>query len=158
MSGFKHGLSNTRIHRIWHSMYCRCYYKTTNQYKCYGGRGITVCEEWKHSEGFLKFYNWAMKNGYSDELTLDRIDVNGNYEPNNCRWVTPKQQGNNRTNNVLYTFKNQTKTSKQWCDEYGISQTTLNDRLKRGWTLDQALTISTEGNNRKVNFNKNKGD
>lgn len=99
-----------------------------------------------------------MKNGYSDELTLDRIDVNGNYEPNNCRWVTPKQQGNNRTNNVLYTFKNQTKTSKQWCDEYGISQTTLNDRLKRGWTLEQALTISTEGNNRKVNFNKNKGD
>lgn len=152
MSGLKHGLSNTRIHRIWHSMYCRCYYKTTNQYKNYGGRGIKVCDEWKHLEGFIKFYNWAMQNGYKDNLTLDRIDVNGNYEPNNCRWITKKEQSNNRTNNVLYEFNGETKTSKQWCDQYGICQTTFIDRLKRGWTLEQALTISTKGTNRKVIF------
>lgn len=150
MLRIRHGLSGTRLHRIWHSMYCRCYYPSTNQYKNYGGRGIKVCEEWKHIEGFLNFYNWAVKNGYQENLTLDRIDVNGNYEPTNCRWITYKEQGNNRTNNVYYTFKNETKTSKQWCDEYGISQTTLNDRLKRGWTLEQALTISTVGRNRKV--------
>ena len=149
----KHGLSKTRLHRIWHSMYCRCYYKTTNQYKNYGGKGIKVCEEWKHIEGFINFYNWAINNGYSEELTLDRIDNSKDYCPNNCRWATPKFQSNHKTNNVLYTFNNKTQTAKQWCDEYGILQTTLNDRLKRGWTLDQALTISTKGNNQKV-FNK----
>lgn len=146
----KHGLSNTRLHRIWHSMYCRCYYKSTNQYKNYGGKGIKVCEEWKHIEGFVNFYNWAMANGYRDGLTLDRIDNEKNYSPQNCRWVTYKQQCRNRTNNVYYTFKGETKTSKEWCEIYNISQTTLNDRLKRNWTLEQALTISTKGNHRKV--------
>lgn len=146
----KHGLSNTRLHRIWHSMYCRCYYKSTNQYKNYGGKGIKVCEEWKHIEGFVNFYNWAMTNGYRDDLTLDRIDNDKNYSPQNCRWVTCKQQCRNRTNNVYYTFKGETKTSKEWCEIYNISQTTLNDRLKRNWTLEQALTISTKGNHRKV--------
>lgn len=146
----KHGLSNTRLHRIWHSMYCRCYYKSTNQYKNYGGRGIKVCEEWKHMQGFINFYNWAINNGYKETLTLDRIDNNKGYCPSNCRWITPKEQSNNRRNNVYYTFNGETKTSKQWCELYNISQTTLLDRLKRGWTLEQALTISTKGNHRKA--------
>lgn len=146
----KHGLSNTRLHRIWHSMYCRCYYKSTNQYKNYGGRGIKVCEEWKHMQGFINFYNWAINNGYKETLTLDRIDNNKGYCPSNCRWITPKEQSNNRRNNVYYTFNGETKTSKQWCELYNISQTTLLDRLKRGWTLEQALTISTKGNYRKA--------
>ena len=147
---FNHGLSHTRLHRIWHSMYCRCYYSTTNQFKNYGGKGIKVCEDWKHCQGFVNFYNWAINNGYSDKLTLDRIDNEKDYCPENCRWSTLKEQSNHRTNNVFYKYKGETKTSKQWCDEYGISQTTLNDRLKRGWTLEQALTISTKGNHRKV--------
>lgn len=146
----KHGLSNTRLHRIWHSMYCRCYYKSTNQYKNYGGRGIKVCEEWEHMQGFINFYNWAINNGYKETLTLDRIDNNKGYCPSNCRWITPKEQSNNRRNNVYYTFNGETKTSKQWCELYNISQTTLLDRLKRGWTLEQALTISTKGNHRKA--------
>lgn len=146
----KHGLSKTRLHRIWHSMYCRCYYKSTNQYKNYGGKGIKVCDEWKHIEGFVRFYNWAINNGYSEELTLDRIDNEKDYCPDNCRWLTIKEQSNHRTNNVFYTYKGKTQTSKQWCEEYKISQTTFNDRLKRGWTLEQALTISTKGNKRKV--------
>ncbi len=150
MSGLKHGLSKTRLHRIWHSMYCRCYYKSTNQYKNYGGKGIKVCDEWKHIEGFVRFYNWAINNGYSEELTLDRIDNEKDYCPDNCRWLTIKEQSNHRTNNVFYTYKGKTQTSKQWCEEYNISQTTFNDRLKRGWTLEQALTISTKGNKRKV--------
>ena len=148
----KHGLSKTRLHRIWHSMYCRCYYKSTNQYKNYGGKGIKVCEEWKHIEGFINFYNWAIKNGYDEKLTLDRIDNGKDYCPENCRWTTIKEQSNHRTNNVLYTYKGETKTSKQWCEEYGISQTTLKDRLNRGWTLEQALTISTKGYHKKVNL------
>ena len=147
----KHGLSHTRLHRIWHSMYCRCYYKTTNQYKNYGGKGIKVCNEWKHIEGFINFYNWAIHNGYKEELTLDRIDNEKDYCPENCRWSTPKFQSNHKTNNVYYTYKGKMQTSKQWCDEYNISQTTFKDRLKRGWTLEQALTISTKGNYKKVN-------
>ena len=149
-NSIKHGLSNTRFHRIWHSMYCRCYYSSTNQYKNYGGKGIKVCEEWKHIEGFINFYNWAMSNGYREDLTLDRIDNDKNYCPQNCRWVTYKQQCRNKTNNVYYTFKGETKTSKEWCEIYNISQTTLKERLKRNWTLEQALTISTKGNHKKV--------
>lgn len=146
----KHGLSKTRIHKIWHSMYCRCYYPKTNGYKNYGGRGIKVCEEWKHLDGFINFYNWAMSHGYNDYLTLDRIDNDKDYEPSNCRWITPKEQSNHRRNNVYYTINGITKTSKQWCEYYGINQTTFKDRLNRGWTLEQALTISTKGKHKKV--------
>lgn len=148
----KHGLSHTRLHRIWHSMYCRCYYSSTNQYKNYGGKGIKVCDEWKHIEGFINFYNWAINNGYSDELTLDRIDNEKDYCPENCRWSTPKFQSNHKTNNIIYIFNGKTQTAKQWCEEYGIKHATFNDRLKRGWTLEQALTISTKGNHKKVNL------
>ena len=84
-----HGLSKTRLYTIWHSMKCRCHYPATNQYKNYGGRGIKICDEWE--KGFLPFYNWAMSNGYKDDLTLDRINVNGNYEPSNCKWSTKKE-------------------------------------------------------------------
>lgn len=136
----KHGLSKTRLHRIWHSMYCRCYYKTTNQYKNYGGKGIKVCEEWKHIEGFINFYNWAINNGYSEELTLDRIDNSKDYCPENCRWSTPKYQSNHKTNNIIYTINGKTQTAKQWCEEYGVSQTTFNDRLNRGWDLEKAIS------------------
>lgn len=146
----KHGLSHTRLHRIWHSMYCRCNYKSTNGYKNYGGRGITVCNEWIGIEGFVRFYNWAIENGYKDGLTLDRINLNGNYEPSNCKWSTPKEQSNHRRNSRYITFNNKTKTAKQWCDLYKISQTTFNDRLNRGWTIEQALTIPTKGLYRKV--------
>lgn len=92
----------------------------------------------------------AINNGYDEKLTLDRIDNEKDYCPENCRWSTPKFQSNHKTNNVIYTFKGKTQTAKQWCDEYGISHTTLYDRLKRGWSLEQALTISTKGFHRKV--------
>ena len=137
-----------RLITIRHSMYCRCYYSTTNGYERYGGRGIKMCDEWINNPE--SFYNWAVKNGYKKNLTIDRIDVNGNYEPSNCRWATKEEQDNNRRTNRKITYNGETKTLSQWSREYNINIVTLSDRLKRGWTLEQALTIPTKGKNRKV--------
>lgn len=126
-----------RLITIRHSMYCRCYYPTTNGYQRYGGRGIKICDEWINNP--QNFYDWAIDNGYENGLTLDRIDVNGNYEPNNCRWVTKEEQDNNRRTNRKITYKNITKTLSQWAREYNINIVTLSDRLKTGMTIDEAL-------------------
>lgn len=126
-----------RLIVIRHSMYCRCYYPTTNGYQRYGGRGIKMCDEWINNP--KSFYDWAINNGYKDGLSIDRIDVDGNYEPNNCRWVTKEVQDNNRRNNRKIIYKNETKTLSQWARKYNISITTLGDRLRAGMTIDEAL-------------------
>ena len=90
-----HGMKKTRLYTIWHSMKGRIKYPSTNSYERYGGRGIKVCKEWEND--FLSFATWALNNGYSDELTLDRINPDGDYEPSNCRWSTWSQQARNRS-------------------------------------------------------------
>ena len=104
----KHNGRHTRLYKIWVGFKNRCFNKNADCYMRYGGRGITVCEEWKND--FQSFYNWAINNGYSDKLTIDRIDVNGNYEPNNCRWADKKQQNNNKRSNTLIEFNGEVKT------------------------------------------------
>ena len=145
----------TRLHRIHHNMKNRCYNKNFKEYKNYGGRGITICSEWLDSEktkikgthisniskGLIVFKKWALENGYSDELTLDRIDPNGNYEPSNCRWVSRKEQNNNRTNNHYITYKGKTQSISKWAEELGIKRQKIVDRLwKLGWSIERALT------------------
>ena len=107
----------------------RCNDKNTACYDRYGGRGIKVCEEWNNS--FEPFFEWAMNNGYSEELTIDRIDNNGNYEPNNCKWSTNQEQCNNRRSNIKITIGNATKTLKEWCKIFEVDYGTVLPRYHR---------------------------
>lgn len=132
-----HGMTGTRIYRIWQAMKYRCCNKNHTQYKDYGGRGIKVCDEWLNS--FEAFYEWAVANGYSDNLTIDRIYINGNYEPSNCKWATRKEQANNTRRNHLITYKGKTQTIAQWEIETNISAATIEARLKRGWNVERTL-------------------
>ena len=117
----------------------RCSDPKDQAFHSYGGRGIKVCDSWNKS--FEVFYEWAMKNGYSDELTIDRIDVNGNYEPSNCRFATMQEQMNNKTDNHFLTYKGETHTISEWSRITGISKGTLKDRVnKLHWNTDDALT------------------
>lgn len=138
---YTHGKSNSRIYRIWRNMKSRCYCKKNAIYKYYGERGITVCDEWV--DDFKSFYYWAMQNGYADELSIDRKDVNGNYEPNNCRWATKKEQANNTRNNRIITYKGVTLTLSQWSEKTGINSKTIQTRLNNGWSVEKALSTPT---------------
>lgn len=133
---YKHGLKGTRVFRIWSNMKTRCNNPNSNYYKRYGGRGIKVCDEWND---FQVFYDWAMSNGYNDNLSIDRINNNGNYEPSNCRWVDMKTQGRNRCSNHLIIINGETKTIEEWCVQYNINRHTVQDRLKRGWDEIRAI-------------------
>ena len=137
----KHNMSHTRVYNIWHTMIQRCYYSKHKSYDSYGGRGITVCDEWRGEHGAENFIEWALSNGYRDDLTLDRIDPNGNYEPSNCRWATRKEQANNTRKNHFLTFDGKTQTVAQWADEKGLTYSTLCHRLENGWTVEKALTM-----------------
>ena len=133
-----HGYSHSRLYVIWDGMLRRCNNQKAPRYSDYGGRGIRVCIEWECD--FMKFREWALSNGYGDELSLDRIDVNGNYEPSNCRWATSTEQANNSRSNRMLTFSGKTQTMKQWADEYGINYGTLISRLDRSrWPIEKAL-------------------
>lgn len=138
MLHMKHNKSNTRLYKIWSGMKQRCHNSRHPKYRIYGKRGIVVCDEWKNS--FEKFYNWAIEHGYKDNLTIDRIDNDRNYEPNNCRWFTPKEQSNNVRHNLIYSYNGQRKTLKQLAEEYNINYGTLYSRVVRDkWGIDKAL-------------------
>lgn len=124
-----HGQSGTRLHHIWKSIKMRCNNPDEPSYQHYGKRGITVCEEWENN--FSTFYNWAIKNGYSDTLTIDRIDVNGNYEPGNCRWATIAEQSINKTNTVYIELNGILKPMKEWCNIYNVPYYLVQQRYKK---------------------------
>lgn len=146
----KHGYTKIRprLYRIWENMRSRCNYVGNTNYKNYGGRGIKVCEEWNNYEVFR---GWALENGYTDNLTIDRIDVNGNYCSDNCRWTTVKEQSRNKTVNHLLTLGGKTQCVSAWCEELKITESCLRKRLKLGWSVEKALLTP-------VKTNKTKGE
>lgn len=123
------GFSDNRIYRIWKGIISRCYNKNSTSYRRYGKKGITICNEWKNN--FMSFYNWSLNNGYKDNLSIDRINNKGNYEPNNCRWATAEEQANNTSQNVFISFNGEKLTIAQWAHKIGIQPSVFHDRLKR---------------------------
>lgn len=134
----RHGKSNTREHRIWQNILHRCLTPTAGGYERYGGRGVKVCDRWQGKSGFESFLA-DMGPAPSRSHTVDRIDNDGNYEPENCRWATPKQQATNRRNNKPLEFRGEVKLMCEWCALLGIHKATLSGRLKRGWSVEKAL-------------------
>lgn len=130
-----HNMAKSRIFRIWTGIRKRCNNCKDKSYKHYGGRGINICKRWNI---FLNFYN-DMKDGYKDNLTIERINVNGNYEPINCIWATAKQQARNKRNNVLITFNGKSLTKSEWSDISGTGRDTIAWRIKKGWNTGEAI-------------------
>ncbi|MBQ8382036.1 MAG: hypothetical protein IJX47_02395 [Clostridia bacterium] len=145
----KHGMCKSRLYHIWNSMKQRCSNPKAISYKYYGAKGVVVCEEWKSD--FRAFFAWAMSNGYSDELTIDRKDASGDYCPENCVWATNKEQQNHTSYNRLYTHEGRTQNVMQWAEETGTSANMLYKRLLRGWSFEKALT--TESKKRRIYTN-----
>ena len=142
----KHGLSNTKIHQKWLSMKDRCYCKNDSEYKNYGGRGITVCDEWLGKHGAENFIKWAIENGWSDEkdskdLTIDRIDNNGNYCPENCRLVGRDVQANNKRNTIYITYKGETLPFSQMCEKHNVNYHTSYNRYALGYSAEEIFDI-----------------
>lgn len=136
-----HGETNTRLYKIWVGIKDRCYNSNSYNYENYGERGILVCDEWNSS--YESFRDWAMCNGYSDSLTIDRVDYDGDYEPSNCRWTDVKTQANNRRTNRFITFKGETHTISEWGEITGIKPNTIRMRLDSyGYTIEQALSTT----------------
>lgn len=131
--------SKNRLYRIWLNMKQRCNNPNNKDYIHYGSRGIKVCKEWENS--FVSFRDWALNNGYTEELTLDRKNNERGYSPDNCHWATRREQVNNRSNNLMFTYKGITHTLAEWSEIYGINSSTLYDRVMRlGYSFEEAIS------------------
>lgn len=131
----RHKESHTKLYGTWLNIKQRCLNPNNKSYVNYGGRGITICKEW--SESYENFRDWSLNNGYADNLSIDRIDVNGNYEPSNCRWANAKQQANNRRSNLEITYNSETKTLMQWAEVFNLPYSAVIQRYKRGVREDE---------------------
>lgn len=148
-----HSESYTRLYRIWSQMIQRCTNPKQKRYPDYGGRGITICEEWKHS--YIAFRNWAMANGYDEnapkgQCTIDRIDNDRGYSPDNCQWTTITEQNRNKRNLHYVTINSETKPVAEWCKQYNLSHQTVHSRLRNGRTPEEAFGIVPRGTVKKT--------
>lgn len=134
---------STRLNDTFCTMRQRCYNPNNPKYKDYGARGITICSEWYtpgSHKGWRAFKKWALENGYSDDLTIDRIDNEKGYSPKNCRWTTPKIQSNNKRDNHIITYKGKTQTLALWCEELGLKYGTIATRIDYyHWSVERAF-------------------
>lgn len=136
-----HGMTGSPEYRTWNSMWARCTNPLIERYPRYGGRGITVCDRWKSFENFYE----DMGPRPSLNHSIERDDVDGNYEPGNCRWATKKEQGRNTSTNLFVEYRGERKCVAQWCEETGIPYATFIQRLRRGLPLDQVFETSPDG-------------
>lgn len=147
-------MAHSRLNSIFNGMKHRCYNPKDKFYKDYGARGIIVCAEWNDrdrvstlhnaTKGFLAFKKWALENGYNDKLTIDRIDVNKGYSPDNCRWVSALVQANNTRSNHYLTYKGKTQSLADWCRELNLNYGTVRSRINRNkWSVEKALEVQS---------------
>ena len=158
----KHLMTKTRLYHVYSGMKKRCYNSNDTYYKYYGGKGIKVCQEWL--DDYMNFYNWAIQNGYDEnaeymQCTIDRKNYNGDYCPENCRWVTNSVQAINKSNTLKYEINGITKSLNEWCVEYGIKYSVVYNRLRTGVNIEDALTfpIQHSPTKHKLPRQKNKG-
>ena len=133
----KHGDCNSKLYGVWENMKGRCNNPNCKAYKNYGGRGITVSPEWQE---YATFKKWALNNGYAEGLTIERVDVNKGYSPENCKWATRKEQLRNTRRNIYITYNNETMCAKDWSNKFGIPQNVLIARYKRGLPLEMVFS------------------
>lgn len=137
-SNYRHGGKGTKLYEVWCSMNRRCSSEKDKNYQRYGGRGISVCQEWRND--YAKFRDWSLKNGYKEGLTIDRIDNDGNYCPRNCRWTNRKVQANNQGNTIRIEYMGETRTLHGWADCLNINPCTLYARLfVLNWPLEKSF-------------------
>lgn len=148
----KHGDAGSRLYNIWIKMRDRCNNPNNADWNLYGGRGISICDEW--NESYLSFKNWATSNGYSETLSIDRIDVNGGYNPSNCRWATNIEQCNNTRRNKHYPYRGREITIREASQISGLEYGTIKARLKYGWSMEQAINTPLDPNKWKTKHNK----
>lgn len=134
-----HGMTGTRLMGCYKGMMSRCYRNKDVHYRAYGGRGITVCDEWKNNK--KSFFEWALTHGYRDDLTIERIDVNGNYEPSNCTWIPKSEQYENKRQNIMIERNGERHSAARWSRLTGISANTIRWRYKKGWPVEKILPL-----------------
>ena len=134
MKTYRRSLLKTLNH-----MKSRCYNENDKRYYDWGGRGVDICPKWLENPD--EFVSWSLENGYAPGLSIDRIDNNKGYSPDNCRWVTLAENNQNRRSSKLYSINGKTQNLQQWCNEYSISRGMVNRRLEMGWDIEKALTV-----------------
>lgn len=133
----KHGDNKTKLYNVWAGMKRRCQNSNTLHYNDYGGRGITVCDEWQE---YIPFKEWAIATGYKEGLSIERKDVNGNYEPNNCYWIPLKMQGKNRRNTIYIQYNDKDYTIEEIAEITGLKRRTIKGRFERGWSAERIFS------------------
>jgi len=147
----KHGGSKTRVYKIWEGMKARCNNSNNPSFEYYGKRNISICDEWEKE--FMNFYSWAMSNGYRDDLTIERINNDGNYEPSNCKWATPKEQNNNTRHNRIVEYEGNKFNLTQLSEKYNIPFSVLKHRLNKNWGINVAIKTPVRNKNIMLDYN-----